>query len=825
MPSAGLLVRDFRHALRRLTRDWPFAAAAVLILAVGIGSNTAIFTVINAALLRPQSFPQSERLVNIYQNTGEQRVPTGVSFAAFRDIAQQATVFDSTSAILSSGESVYQTPDGGVHPGIIEFTTSRFLRTLDLRPARGRWFNEQEDGTAAGPVAVIGYRTWTDEFHSDPDILGKTVRFGRANATIVGIAPRELRNSQSPAVFTNFWLSISSLAPVNGAAADLLERRENPIFLAKARLRDGVSLSQAQAAMDVLATRLKADHADTDPGKGITVLRSRDVRFGPQLDRILAPAALALLAIVGLSLAIACSNLATMLLVRGSARAKEIAVRLALGATRWQLVRSLLSESVILATLGAGGGWAIASAAFRLLLANFPIDVSLDYRVLLYVTVLALITGVGSGLAPALASTKTGLASGLRDQTGASNSTRGWLTLKNVLIVGQVVASFLLLIVTGFGVRFVAAAAQQDPGFQVAGVAMLQTDTRFTGSDRAREQVLMQEFVRRVEAIPGVESVFATNGFPPGDFSDARIQLDGTQPLSGDQGITTLVGWATAGTFETLRVPVLFGRTFTTDDRPDTSRVAIVNETMARAIFGGTNAVGKHFRYAESRQASFTGTAEVVGVVGDTRETDNIGFVQPLFYLSSVQAGNVPSMVMARTSLDPSQLAQRMREELRSLNPSLPVVIASSMQSFRDEGLAPWNNGIAMLGGLAVMGLGLASLGLYAVVAFAVTRRSQEIGIRMALGARGLQVIWLMMSDVLILTAVGIALGIGISVGVLAVLSVNTPAATGGLPAPVTDPWTFAAIAAVMAGAGLLAAYFPARRATQGDPLTALRVG
>ena len=816
---------DFRHALRRLRHDWLFSATAVLILAVGIGANTAVFSMVNMALFRPQSFAQPENLVNVYQNVGNQRTPTGASFAAYRDIARESSVFSDVAAVLSAGETAFQTPQGRMGIAIAEYTTSNFLRVVNLKPYRGRWFTTEEDGALAPAVAVVGYRTWTEMYQSDPNILGQAVRFGRTSVTIVGIAPPELHYSSSASVFTAFWLPISAVAPITGGKAEDLDRRDNPIFRVNARLQGGVSLSQAQAAMTVLAGRLKKDHPDDDPGQGMTVLRTRDVRFSPSIDATLTPAALAVLAIVGLILAIACSNLATLLLVRGAARAKEISVRLALGATRWQLVRHLISESVLLAGLGALGGWTVAAWGLHLLSSvdtGLPIDVTVDYRVLLYTTALSLITGIGSGLAPALASTKISLAPGLREQGSSASTARGWFTLKNVLIVGQISASFLLLIVTGFGVRLLAQASSNDPGFRVDGIAILEVSSRFSSDDRAYNVALMQQLQQRVQAIPAVERVFATNGVPPGNSFDARIELP-NDPRPENKGLEAYGGWATPGFFETLNIPVRSGRAFTLDDRPETPRVAIVNQTLARRYFGA-NAIGKRFRYVESQRNTLSGEAEIVGVVGDISEADNFGYTQPLFYLSTEQAGNVPSTIIARTALDAKQLALQMQAELRKLDPSMPALTVSSMQEYREAGVRPWRNGIAMLGGLGVMGLGLASLGLYAVVAFAVARRTQEVGIRMALGARAPQVVWLMMRDVMILTGVGMLIGTTISIGSLAIMGAYTPSnAQMSIVAPVTDPWNFVVIATAMTAVGLLATYFPARRAAHVDPLTALR--
>jgi predicted permease len=689
------LWRDTRHAVLRLARDWPFALAAALILAVGIGANTAVFSVVNAGLFRPQSFAQTDRLVNIYQN-GEKRVPGGVSFPAYLDIAQQSDIFTAVAAGFAGVEARYQAPDR-LRPAVVEFTTSSYLATLGLAPARGRWFNAQEDGSAAAPVAVIGYRTWRDRYGADPGILGRLVRINGSQVTIVGIAPEALHNSTTAAIFTEFWLPMSGIAPLAGnvARSDLFNNRDTRSFQVKARLRDGVTLEQSQAAIDVLAARFKADHPDSDPGQGMTVLRAKDVRFSPPVDAMVAPAALVLLAIVGLVLAIACSNLATLMLVRGTSRAQEISVRLALGATRWQVVRHLLVESLLLATVGAAGGWLLADWGVRLMSTvetGFSIDIGLDYRVLGYAVALSLITGIGSGLAPAMVSTRVGLAPALREQNGTSSS-RGWFTLKNALIVAQVTASFLLLMATGFGVRTIANATRQDLGYAIDGLAILETDTHSAGYNEVQARALMNDLVRRIETIPGVEAVLATNGTPPGEDFNRRLILDGYQPLPGEEDMEISGGWAPPGFFEILRIPVLYGRTFDANDRPGTPEVTVINETMARRYFGSPNAVGRRLRYGTLVGGAVSGQVEVVGVVADTREADDFEGVHPSFYLSVVQAGNVPTTVVARTSLDDGELAGRMQAELRKLDAALPVLNSGTMRHFNDRGLTPWRVG------------------------------------------------------------------------------------------------------------------------------------
>ena len=406
--GADALLRDTRHAVRRLVRDWRFTAAAVLILGLGIGANTAIFSLINATLFRRQSFADPDRLVDIYQNASNPGGIDGNSYPAYLDMAAYTDVFASTTAAFVP-RGVNYLDEGALRPAVAEHTTATYLSVLGLRPSLGRWFNAAEDTPGAAVVAVVGHQAWTRKFRADPSVIGRTIRIEGVPVTIVGVGPAGHRGTINIGIVTDFWLPISSL-PALGAPPRTLERRpEEAAFFVKARLRDGVTVAQAQAAMRILGTRLASEYPKEDPGKGIAVFASSDVRIHPQMDGLLRAVASLLLVVVGLVLAIACSNLATLLLVRGTARAKEVSVRLALGATRGQLVRHLLTESLLLSLAGCITGCILAWWAIRSLGAlDLPVvvDLSLDYRVLIFAVAISLVTGVAFGLAPALKATR-----------------------------------------------------------------------------------------------------------------------------------------------------------------------------------------------------------------------------------------------------------------------------------------------------------------------------------------------------------------------------------------------------------------------------------
>jgi predicted permease len=533
------------------------------------------------------------------------------------------------------------------------------------------------------------------------------------------------------------------------------------------------------------------------------------------------------LVIVGLVLAIACSNLATLLLVRGAARAKEVSVRLALGATRPHLVRHLLTESLLLSLAGGIAGCILAWWGIRALQGiDLPVtvDVTLDYRVLAFAIALSLVTGVAFGLVPALKATRVDPLSTLRGE-GLQPIDHRRLTLKNALIVVQVAVSVLLLGGTSIFLQMLEATRAHRVGFAVDGVAMLETDLRFAGYSENQARTVYDELLRRIEAIPGVESAALLRGLPM-DANSVPIVVDRTAGQAGSDVYAAVID-AGPGFFETLHIPPLYGRVFDARDRADTPRVAVITEMMARQFFGAVNAVGRRFRL-ENDPNSWT---EVIGVVRDTGtgrfDDDVLDPIAPPFYRSYTQSGALPTTVIARSSGSAAALLAAMQRELRAVDVTLPAITAKTMaQSLEESQVAP--KAVAtLLGVLGGLGLVLASIGLYAVVTFAVAKRWHEIGIRMALGARSQQVVWSIARGVAGL--IGVGTGIGLVLSVLAMLALRA-SSTGDIGVgtiavyrPSVDPVALLAIAAFMAMVGLAAAYVPARRAARMDPLVALR--
>jgi len=827
------LVRDTRQGLRRLAREWRFTAAAVLILGLAIGANTAIFSLVNAVLFREQAFADPDRLVNIYQNDRAGRPLVVTSYSAYMEMAEYSDIFATTMA-ASIPNPVRYLHDGAIRDAVVEYATATYLDVLGLRPSLGRWFDETEERPGAPLVAVLGHQAWTRVFRADPSVVGRVIRIEGAPVTIVGIGPPNHRGTVDIGVGTDFWLPITAL-PAIGAFGTRGAPTIYAPLLVKARLREGVTVAQAKAAMDVLGRRLEAEYPDDFRragefalGTGITVVASRDVRVHPQADVPIMALGSVVLVIVGLVLAIACSNLATLLLVRGAARTKEVSVRLAMGATRRQLVRHLLTESLLLSLAGGIAGCVLAWWGIRALQGiDLPVtvDLTLDYRVLVFAIALSLVTGVAFGLAPALKATRVDLVQTLRDE-GLQPIDHRRLTLKNALIVVQVAVSVLLLGGTSIFLQLLEATRAHHVGFAVDGVAMLETDLRFAGYSETQSRTVYDELLRRIQAIPGVESAALLRGLPM-QVNGVPIVIDGAAAQNGSEVEAAMVD-AGPGFFETLRIPLLYGRVFDARDRADTPRVAVITDRMARQYFGAVDAVGRRFRWKNDPN-SWT---EVIGVVRDTGtgdfEDDVLDPIAPPYYRSYTQSGAPPTTIMARTSGNAAALVAAMQRELRAVDVTLPVITARTMAQTLENSQAAPKAVAAFLGVLGGLGLVLASIGLYAVVAFAVARRSREIGIRMALGARSQQVVWSIARGVAGLIGVGTGIGLVLSVIVMLALRASSGSEDIGIGnisvyRPSIDPVALLAIAAVTAVVGVAAAFVPGRRAARMDPLVALR--
>ena len=716
------LIQSLKYAVRQLGRTPLFTAMAVAIIALGIGANTAIFSAVNAVLFRPLPFENPDELVEIYQDSDEGD-PTSNSYPAYRDIVAHTDLFSAVSATFNSIANM-QTDDG-LRPSLVEYATASHFPMLGLRPSVGRWFDPEEDQTGAGAFGIVGRHAWEMRFGRDPNIIGQTVRLNGAPVTIVGIGP-ETYNGAVSGVAVDFWLSISSILPVEGSASTL-ERRQNHWFMVKARLEPGVEPIAAQTAMTALAARLGEDFPELNEGRDITVFSTTDVRIHPAIDGVLLPAAAGLMAIVGLVLVIACSNLAILLLVRGAGRARDMSIRLAIGANRAQLVRQLLSESVLLSTAGGILGYFVAAWTLSLVMgyqvpADVPIallDVGLDRSVLAFTMVLSLVTGIAFGLAPAWRASRTDVMSTLKDEWESLSLGRRWLGLKNGLVVFQVAVSVLFLVGAGFFIRSLANAERAEPGFAVADVAFLETNALQVGYGWDEGQTLYRTLLDRIRSSPGVVRAAIASNPPMGGRGSSTMIVEGYVSPEGTGAVELPGGFVGEGYFRTLRIPLIQGRPFTSEDREDSRPVIIVNETLANRYWGTTDVIGRRLRH----QGAEDSWMEIVGVVGDTKVREIVEPPRSLFYKPFSQSPTRTVSVLARTDGDGAALVASLRSELRSLDPALPVLRAKTMSDHLGESLVMSRIGAAFLSGFSILALVLAGVGLYALVAFTVAGR------------------------------------------------------------------------------------------------------
>jgi putative ABC transport system permease protein len=812
-----LFIQDVRYGLRRLAASPLFTAMAILIIGVGIAANTAVFSAINTVLLRPLPFADADRLVHVYQHSDEGQ-PQSSSFPAYRAIASRTDVFSGAAAIFFT--TVNAETDLGVRPSLVEFATSSYFPVLGLRPARGRWIAPDEDLPGAGTVAVVSDRAWRTRFGSDPGIVGRTLRLGGSSVTIVGIGP-ESYNGFASGVAVDFWLSLSAMGPVQGPfVASTLERPQDHWFMIRARLRDGVTVTQARAAMEALSQELAARFAGLDQRRRIEVLPARTVRIHPALDRALVPIAMLLMGVVGLVLALVCSNLAILLLLRGAKQRREVSIRMAMGAGRGRIVRQFLTESLVLSAAGGVVGcvaavWMLDALSATVLpratglVANGLVSVSVDVRVLAFATVLSIATGVAFGLMPAIRAIKTDAATVM----GASSASRHHVAIRYAMVSLQVALSVVLLTATGLFVRSTLRMAEVDLGFDSARLAMIATSAAQAGYQPTESRRVYADLEARLAAIPGVDSVVRTGRPPLGSGPTNTLVIEEYISPAGTNTSEVPSTTVSPGYFEGLGIAIVHGRAFRSQDDQSTPAVAVVNAAMAQRFWGTSDVVGRRYRHDGAPDS----WVEIVGVVADVKVASLTEDPQPQVYRPWDQQGWPVASFIVRTAGNPSSALSGMRAAVRGLDSRLPITQLLTIDDYIDQQLLLPRMGAGVLTGFSVTALALAALGLYAVVAFAVGERAKEIGIRLALGAAGSHVVWTMVRGVMVTVGAGLAAGLLVALGIAQALSAIL------FNVSPTDPATLIIVTAALVLVAVVAACVPAIRAMRVDPAAVLR--
>ncbi|HEX5048389.1 MAG TPA: ABC transporter permease [Gammaproteobacteria bacterium] len=809
-------LQDLRYAARRLVRTPVFSSFSVAILTIGIGLNIAVFSVVDALVLRPAPFAQSERLVHVYQDS-DSGSPSSTAYPAYRDMAAMTDVFSSVAATTSTTAN-WDTPDGPREVAI-DFATASYFPTLGLKPLRGRWFDAAHDNVGAEMVAVVTYHAWSTRFGADPSIVGRTIRLNNQPVTIIGVGPRGF-NGEAGLVNMDLWASISSVGIGGQFRVANLGRREDHWYNVKARLAPGVGPEQAQAALGRLAARYAAEFPDQDRGRDITLFTWKQVRMHPNADAALLGGGMGLFTVAAVVLLLACSNLANLLLVRGIARAPELAIRGALGGDRARIARPLVLEALLLSSIGGAAGLGLAVwlqgivAAVPLPPLNAGLDLRFDLRMVTFTVLAALGTGLLFGFLPSRRAARAGVAAALRDAGRTHSGNRSASLLRGTLVAVQVALSAVLVVATALLARSFVNTGRVDPGVDAGRIAVIGTLPLQAGVTTGEGLVAIDEqILERMRTVPGVESAALTTRLPltGGGFTTSTV-IPGYEPATGTDAVEMPLTIVSRGYFATMGIALRAGRAFADTDRLTSPQVVVLNETAARTYFGG-DAVGRRVR----AQADADSWKEVVGVVADTKIVSLEERPTPMMYYSSDQVPAGGFSVVVRTNGDPAALLGVLPGALREVRESLPVTRLEPFAAHVAGALASARTSALLMGAFAALALLLAGLGIYAAVSFAVERRTHEIGIRVALGATATRLIRMVVGESLLVAGVGIAAGLGLAV--LAAFGMRS--LLFGV-APV-DGVSFGAAAAVLAAAAGLAAFLPARRAAAANPSDVLR--
>jgi len=804
------LWQDLRYGARMLLKKPGFTLIAIITLALGIGANTAIFSLVNTVVVRPLPVERPEQLVSL--NNVALKLPV-ISYLNYRDFRDRNNSF--------SGMLAYRyTPLGLSHNGVNErvwgyLATGAYFEVLGVKPALGRFFTPDDDrAPGAHPVAVITYDCWQKRFAGDPQVIGKTVIVNGRNFTIIGVAPQGFYGSEI-IYRPEIWFPSMMQAQIEGWST--LEKRDESTFFVQCRLKPGVAMSQAEAELKTIAAQLAREFPNDN--EGITVTLSPAGLLGAWMRGPIGGFAGVLMAVVGLVLLLACTNLANLLLARATERRKEIAVRLAIGAGRWRLVRQLLTETILLSGLGGALGLLLAYWLVDAMMAlKPPIDIGLstelyiDGRVMLFTLIVSALTGVIFGLLPALQSTKTDLAPALRDEASPGGHRRSWLC--NGLVVSQVSLSLVLLICAGLAMRGLQRAQLVDHGLTPQNALEISFDLSMHGYDVTRAHEFRRRLLERVRALPGVQYAGLSKFVPLNlSVSSDTIYVEGQPERRGANVPTAMASRSSSGFLSALGTRFMQGRDFTEQDGESKQEVAVVNETFARHFWPGQSALGKRFSYAGSAGPWI----EVVGVIQDGKYFSLSEEATPFVYTNMRPEIGGGLILVARTTGEPQSAMAAIRREFQQLDATLPLYNVRTMVEHMAIPLFPARVAATLLSGFGLLALALAAIGIFGVMAYAVTQRTREIGIRMALGAQAGGIFKLVVGQGLKLTALGMGIG-------LACAFAGTRLMNGLLyGVSALDVVTFAGVSSLLALVALLACYIPARRAMKVDPMVALR--
>jgi putative ABC transport system permease protein len=801
--------QDIRYGARMLRKNYGFTLIAVVTLALGIGANTAIFSVVNSVLLRPLPYKDSDRLMRIRETKMPQFPEFSVSPGNFLGWKADNTVFERLVAMRFSAFNLTNTGDPERLRGMK--VTEGFFSMLGVQPQIGRDFLPEEDQVGKNNVVILSHGLWQRRFGGDPQILNQTVTLDGQSYTVIGVMPAAFQfMDRTNELWTPMAFTVQQTQNYGGHS-----------LAAVGQLKPGVTVEQARTEMVGIADKLATLHPEANTGWS--------VKISPMLEfmvRSIKPALLFLLGAVVFVLLIACANVANLLLGRATDRQKEIAIRTALGAGRWRIVRQLLTESVLLSLMGGLLGLLLAKWGLSVLLTFVPedlprmSDVSLDGRVLAFSAVITLLTGLIFGLIPALQTSKPNLNETMKEGGRGSTEGRRHQFIRNTLVVLEVASALVLLVGAGLMIKSFMRLQQVDIGFnpdKALAVSVPLPQTKYSKEDQ--QVAFFQQLLEKVRTLPGVETVGATSGVPLSrdDFVLA-FKIQGQPELPPEASQSTNYYSISADYFKAMGIPLLRGRVFNERDIKDSLPVAVINETMAKKVFSDEDPIGKRITF--DTQSDKPDWYEIVGIVGDVKHygLDRATTLQTYEPYTQQTLSNMT--LIARATGDPTSLSAAIRQEVLNLDKEQPISNISTLDKYVSTSVAQQQFSTQLFGVFAAVAMALACIGIYGVLSYSVTQRTHEIGIRLALGAQASDVLQMVIKQGLFLTIVGIVCGIGAAIALAKLL---TDFSSLLFDVKATDPATFAVIALLLLCVALLACYVPARRATKVDPMVALR--
>jgi macrolide transport system ATP-binding/permease protein len=820
----GTLLQDLRYGFRMLRKNPGFTVVAVLTLAFGIGANSAIFSGVSAIVLRPLPVEEPERITSLFEMRSDQDSFDAFSYPDYVEYRDQNRSFEGilgyrmVQAALSGSSNDQNDLIWG------ELVTGNYFDVLRVRPALGRAFLPEEDKSpGAHPVVVLGHGFWQRRFASDPAIIGKPINLNGQAYTVVGIAPKEFTGTKF-ALSMDFWVPMMMQAQIMRGDTARLNIRGDHWFDVLGRLKPGVSYEQAETEMTTIAQRLEQAYpAERDRNVRVIVRSEQTGRFEEDTGTVTLSAGLAM-ALISMVLLIACANVANLLLARAITRRREIAIRLALGASRLRLVRQLLTESMMLSLAGGALGLLLAFWATDWMQGFIPIlpytialDFSPDMRALGFTLLVSLMTGIVFGLAPALQASNPDVVPVLKGETLAPKTGFRRFTLRNLLVISQIALSLVVLICGGLFIKSARNAQAIDPGFTTENAIALSVNPSLLGYTEEQGRQFYQQLVERVEALPGVRSASVSSLLPLGDSASSRgpVVAEGQEaPQSNGEGENILCNFVAPKHFETLQIPLMQGRDFSWRDRADAPGVIIVNETMARRLWPGEAAVGRRLRIGNKPDTPYL---EVIGVAKDGKYRSLGENPRPYMYLPMLQNYRPGMTLLVRTSVDPQGVVGSIRQQVQALDSRLPVYDIKTLQEHMTYALWTTRMGAELSTTFGLLALLLAATGLYSVMAYSVSQRTREIGIRMALGAQRRDVLRLVTGQGMTLALAGVVTGLVVAFVATRILS----SLLYGVSA--TDTVIFTGIPLLLTAVALVACYIPARKATKVDPMVALR--